>query len=191
MEKKPLVPLITLNESSFEQLFRNEFKGLCFFALRYVREMETAKEIVQDTFISLWEKRGSIDMEKSVKSYLTTSIKNKCYNYLRNSKKFNNDLLIDEVPDGEFSCEINEPLIENELKARISSAIEELPVKCREVFLLSRYENLKYYEIAIKLGISVKTVETQMSKALQHMRLRLDDYITILFIINFIFFTGS
>jgi len=190
LKKKPLIPFIKLNEISFEQLFRSEFKGLCFFALRYVREMDTAKEIVQESFISLWEKRDSIDMEKSVKSYLTASIKNKCYNYLRNCKKFNNDLIFDEVPDGEFSFESHDSLIETELRSRISSAIDELPVKCREVFQLNRYENLKYIEIAIKLDISVKTVETQMSKALQHMRLRLGDYIALLFIIRFIFVTA-
>jgi len=187
LEKNPLIPLVALDEHSFEQLFRSEYKGLCFFAIRYVRDMETAKEIVQDTFISLWEKRDSIDMEKSVKSYLSTSIKNKCYNHLRNNKKFNSDLILDDVLCEKVSFESNDKLIENELKARISTAIDELPEKCREVFLLSRYENMKYHEIAIKLQISVKTVDTQMSKALQHMRLKLSDYMTLVFIIVCIF----
>jgi RNA polymerase sigma-70 factor (ECF subfamily) len=68
-------------------------------------------------------------------------------------------------------------------KKKIKSSIDELPVKCREVFLLSRYENLKYLEIADRLHISVKTVETQMSKALQHLRIRLAEFIMILLIL--------
>ena len=174
-----------MDENSFENLFRGEFKGLCLFALRYVRDMETAKEIVQDSFLNLWEKRAGIDMEKSVKSYLTTSIKHKCFNYLRDNKKFNSNLIISEIQQEEFSFENNDILIEKELRARINTAVNELPLKCREVFLLSRYENLKYHEIAVKLQISVKTVETQMSKALQHLRQRLSDYIALLFIIIF------
>jgi RNA polymerase sigma-70 factor, ECF subfamily len=70
--------------------------------------------------------------------------------------------------------------VEEELKNKIDTAIEELPEKCKQVFVMNRYENLKYHEIADKLQISVKTVETQMSKALQHMRIRLSEYLTVL-----------
>jgi RNA polymerase sigma-70 factor (ECF subfamily) len=167
-------------KEAFENLFRTEFKGLCFFAMKYVKDYETAREIVQDSFIRLWEKRDIIDTSKSVKSYLTTSIHNKCLNYLRDNRKFDNNLLqfeqLSEVSDGKTS----DFLVEKELRKSIETAIDELPEKCREVFLLSRNENLKYHEIAVQLEISVKTVETQMSKALQHLRLRLSGFMSLL-----------
>jgi RNA polymerase sigma-70 factor, ECF subfamily len=166
-------------KEDFETLFRAEFKGLCFFAQKYVKDFDAAREIVQDSFINLWEKHASIDPSRSVKSYLTTTIHNKCHNYLRDNKKFNTNLLeienlieISEISD-------NDILVEQELRKTIQQAIEDLPEKCREIFVLNRYENLKYQEIADKLGISVKTVEAQMSKALQHMRLRLAGYLVL------------
>ncbi|MDY0101405.1 MAG: RNA polymerase sigma-70 factor [Lentimicrobium sp.] len=168
------------DREEFEKLFRANFKGLCFFAQKYVKDFETAREIVQDSFISLWEKRDSIDAGRQVKSYLTSIIHNKCHNYLRDNQKFNHRLLeienLSEISDMVDS----DLLVTKELKLAIQDAIGELPEKCREVFLLSRYENLKYKEIAVKLGISVKTVETQMSKALQHLRVRLAEYMVVI-----------
>jgi len=160
-------------------LFRSNFSGLCFFAQKYVKDFETAKEIVQDAFISVWEKRDTIDMSRPVKSYLTMVIHNKCTNYLRDNRKFDQNILDIEnllnVPEYESS----DSLVADELKVSIDSAISELPEKCREIFVMNRYESLKYNEIAEKLQISVKTVETQMSKALQHMRIKLAEYVTV------------
>ena len=161
-------------------LFRSHFTGLCFFAQKYVKDIDTAKEIVQDAFLSLWEKRDTIDMDRQVKSYLTMIIHNKCTNYLRDNRKFDTNILqienLLDVPEYEST----DSMVTGELKGSIESAINELPEKCREIFVMNRYENLKYQEIADKLQISVKTVETQMSKALQHMRLRLAAYLTVL-----------
>ena len=152
---------------------------MCFFAQKYVKDFETAKEIAQDAFISLWEKRETIDMDRAVKSYLTTVIHNKCTNYLRDNRKFDQYILnienLADIPEYEGA----DTMVEGELKTKIDDAISELPEKCREIFMMSRYENLKYQEIADKLDISVKTVETQMSKALQHMRFRLAEYISL------------
>lgn len=142
-----------------------------------MKDFETAKELVQDAFITLWEKRDTIDTGRSVKSYLTTIIFNRCQNYLRDHRKFNSDIL--EIENLlEFSENVaSDFLVEAELAGAIKAAIDELPEKCREIFLLNRYENLKYHEIADRLQLSQKTVEAQMSKALQHMRLRLAEYI--------------
>jgi RNA polymerase sigma-70 factor, ECF subfamily len=160
-------------------LFKSHFAGMCFFAQKYVKDFETAREITQAAFISLWEKRENIDMEKPVRSYLTTVIHNKCTNYLRDNRKFDKYILdienLLDVPEYDGA----DSMVENELKLKIDLSIAELPEKCREIFILNRYENLKYQEIADKLEISVKTVETQMSKALQHMRIRLAEYIMV------------
>ena len=161
-------------------LFRSHFTSLCFFAQKYVKDSDTAREIVQEAFLSLWEKRHTIDMDRQVKSYLAMIIHNKCTNYLRDHRKFDTNILeienLLDVPEYEST----DSLVTGELKVKIDSAINELPEKCREIFVLNRYDNLKYQEIADKLQISVKTVETQMSRALQHMRLRLAEYVTVL-----------
>jgi len=172
-----------LNEDIFEKLFRGHFKGLCFLAQRYVKDLETAREIVQEVFVAFWEKRATIDLSKSPKSYLATSVSNKCLNYLRDNKKFNKDLLIAENIFVELPAETSDFLVVEEINKKIDNAIAELPEKCREIFVMNRFEQLKYHEIAEKLQLSVKTVESQMSKALQHMRLRLADYITLVLMI--------
>lgn len=173
----------TLDENTFEMLFKKHFKGLCYFSLTYVKDYEAAKEIVQDSYTALWEKRDTLDLSKSIKSYLTTTIYNKSLNYLRDNKKFNKDILDIESAIPSSGTYQPDRLGEAELKNKIENAINELPEKCREVFKLSRFEHLKYQEIADQLQISVKTVETHMSKALQHLRIRLSDYIAISFFI--------
>lgn len=155
---------------------------MVFYAQQYIKDLDTAREIAQEAFIALWEKREQIDMNRSVRSYLSSSIHNKCLNVLREQKKFDRSLLAfeglsEKAADVAFSGE------HRETEALISAAIEELPEKCREIFRLSRFENLKYQQIADQLGISVKTVEAQMSKALQHMRARLADHLPALLIL--------
>ncbi|MEI7724065.1 MAG: RNA polymerase sigma-70 factor [Bacteroidota bacterium] len=168
------------NEQTLESLFRDHFTGLCQFAVGYVKDEQTAKEIVQDAFVNLWEKRGSIDLSKPVKSYLSTTVRNKCLNYLRDHKKFSSDLLALENLSQEATYDQPDKLVEADLRNQIIRAMEELPEKCREIFKLSRNKHMKYQQIANELQISVKTVETQMSKALQHMRRRLSEYLPII-----------
>ncbi|MEA3478602.1 MAG: sigma-70 family RNA polymerase sigma factor, partial [Bacteroidota bacterium] len=119
-------------------------------------------------------------MSKSVKSYLSTAIRNRSLNYLRDNKKFDTGLMDVEGLYPDKAAEPSDRLVDKELKEKIDAAINELPEKCREVFLLNRHDHLKYREIADRLGISVKTVETQMSKALQHLRTCLKEYMIIL-----------
>lgn len=167
----------TLDKTTFEQLFKNEFKGLVLFAIQYVKEYESAREIVQEAFIGLWDKRDQIDLSRPVKSYLSTTVRNRSLNYLRDNKKFDTRLLTQENLYPLASYEHADRLVEKELSEKIQEAISGLPERCKEVFLLSRNEHLTYQEIADKLQISVKTVETQMSKALQHLRIHLKEYL--------------
>jgi RNA polymerase sigma-70 factor, ECF subfamily len=172
-----------LDERTFETLFRSNFSGLCRFAKGYVKNEGAAREIAQDAFVSLWEKRDSIDLTKQVKSYLSVTVRNKCLNYLRDHKKFSSDLLALEDLPGEALFDQPDKMVEMEIRIRIDQAIDELPEKCREIFRLNRFGNMKYKEVAEHLGISVKTVETQMSKALQHMRIRLAEYLPLAFMV--------
>ncbi len=171
-----------MNKDIFEQLFKEHFVHLCNFAQNYVTDIDDAKEIVQDVFINLWNKRETIDSNKSIISYLFTSVKNRCFNFIRDNKKFQSHVLDIDIADYDISYEID---IDsgNELQMKIDEAFNKLPEKCRQIFKLSRFEELKYKEIAERLNISIKTVEAQMSKALRVLRTELKDYIITILII--------
>ena len=169
----------SFHKSAFELAFHTHFESLCRFAVGYVNDRDSAQEIVQDVFINLWEKRETIDPGKPVKSYLFTSVRNRCLNFIRDHKKFRSYYLDVEL-EMEVKWEDNDNLSEADTERRVSEALNKLPEKCREVFELSRFDELKYKEIAEKLGISVKTVEVQMSKALKVMRGELKDLLIVL-----------
>ena len=176
----------SMDKRAFEELFRSFFPSLVLFAQKYLPDQDTAKEIVHNVFIKLWEKRQEVDTGSSLKSYLFTSVHNRCLNYIRDQKKFDKDeTLFQRLDSADFSDGVDR-LEEQELEQRIYDALQALPEKCREVFMLNRFEGLKYAEIGEKLGISVKTVETQMSKALRILREKLVDYLgmIILFILT-------
>jgi len=164
----------------FENLFKTHFQHLCNFAQNYVSDFETSKEIVQDVFIKLWENKTQIDLKKSIKSYLFTSVKNRCLNYIRDNKKFRSNVLDVDIADYDISFEETEE--NTEIEKKVKETLEKLPEKCRQIFELSRFENLKYKEIAAKLNLSQKTVEAQMSKALKIFRENFKDYIKLLII---------
>lgn len=172
-------PTEIILKQKFEHLFREYFTGLSYFARKYTGDLDSAKEIVHSVFIRIWENRSQFDWDKPAKSYLFTSVYNRSMNYVRDNKKFishdaasGNMLITDEAV-------FNDTLDTAELESRINGALKKLPEKCREVFELSRFENKKYAEIADQLNISVKTVETQMSKALHILKEELKDYLTI------------
>jgi len=166
-------------KSKFEKLFREHFTALCYFAKKYLGDLDSSKEIVHSVFIKIWENREEFNWEKRAKSYLFTSVYNRSLNFIRDNKRFvstDNDELAETshaVSDFQDNLEVAE------LEGRIKQALQKLPEKCREVFELSRFEGKKYSEIAEHLNISVKTVETQMSKALQILKNELKDYLYI------------
>lgn len=146
-----------------------------------------AKEIVHEAFLKLWEKRSEVDTNKSVKSYLYTTVYNRSLNYIRDNKKFDKTEGKVEMLERSESWDYTNNMVAAEMEEKIAYTLDSLPEKCRQIFVMSRYEELKYREIADKLNISVKTVETQMSKALKAMRKNLAEYITVLlfFLIRF------
>jgi len=164
-------------DTLYEELFKTYYSSLCYFAQKYISDLDSCKEIVHNVFVTIWEKREEFDFEKPAKSYLFTSVYNRCLNHLRNQKKFISGTENNPV---EFLGEkaVNEDHLETaELESKIWSTINLLPEKCREVFIMNRFDGKKYGEIAEKLNISVKTVEAQMSKALRTLREHLKDYI--------------
>lgn len=164
----------------FEVLFREHFTGLCYFARKYTGDLDSAKEIVHSVFLRIWENRSVFAWDKPAKSYLFTSVYNRSLNYIRDNRRF-----ISQEDSPALSVIADETVYSDnletaELAVRIKIALQRLPEKCRKVFELSRFEEKKYTEIAEQLDISVKTVETQMSKALHILREELKDYLTIL-----------
>lgn len=175
-----------LDEKSFEQIFRTHFNSLCIFARKYIKDTDVCKEIVQNVFVLIWEKRATIDLQKNIKSYLFSAVYSRCMNHIRDHKKFDGNATEHiEVLNKKDDQDIEQQMHEADLNSRIQQAIESLPEKCREVFQLNRMEGLKYKEIAEKLGISIKTVENQVSKALKVLRVQLSDYIKILILLKF------
>lgn len=171
-----------MDREEFEFLFKKHFKGLSFFALEYVKDYDIAREVVQEVFTNLWLKRDTIEPGKSPQSYLGTSVKNRCLNYLRDHRKFDHSIIEFEGLDQREYAE-HDQLVTEELKQLIEEAIASLPAKCRAIFTLNRLENKKYQEIADEMNISVKTVEAQMTKALKIMRQKLSEFITLFILI--------
>ena len=142
--------------------------------------MDTSRDIVQGVFIRLWEMKDQLDTERSIKPYLFKSVLNRSLNYIRDQKK----IIHSELPGSENQLtdylDSSSFLEESELSQRISEAISNLPEKCRNIFTMSRFEDLSYKEIADKLGVSVKAVEAQMTRALKLLRNDLIDYLIII-----------
>lgn len=170
-----------LDKKTFEIIFKSYFPILCTYAQKYVHDLDTAKEVVHNVFIHLWKIRDTVNTEKPLKSYLYTSVRNRCLNYIRDDKKFNHEIQPDN-PGVEPLTEPADYLAETELAEKINQAIDSLPKRCREIFIMNRFDEIKYHEIATKLNISIKTVETQMSKALKLLRNKLIHYLSILFL---------
>lgn len=144
--------------------------------MKYIYDLDDAKNIVHEVFMSVWEKFENLSEGTSHKSYLYTAVKNKSLNFIRDKKKH---VILEDVDDQE-PMEENLSLETAELEKEIEIALQSLPEKCREVFELNRQDGLKYAEIAQKLNISIKTVEAQMSKALAIMREHLKDFMILL-----------
>jgi len=168
------------NEIVFETVFKNYYERLCNYANTYINNMIEAEEMVQGTFLILWEKHEMIDIHTSLKSYLYRSVHNNCINHVKHLQVRRNHY--DEYlhyADIEYE-QVSNDLIGKELEQKINSVIESLPPQCKAVFKLSRLENLTYNEIAEKMGLSVKTIENHMIKALKTLRVELKEYLPLL-----------
>lgn len=181
---------------AFEKLFKAYYRNLCYFAENYVKEKAMAEEIVGSFFVSLWEKRNTIEIKDSVKSYFYSSVHNLCIKYLEHLKvmKKYEEYARSRLRSKELMAPSSNAyplanLISQEIVEEIEKSISELPEKCREIFCLSRFEEMSYEDISAKLDVSVNTVRTQMARALQKLRESLKNYLPIfaLFILNTFF----
>ncbi len=169
---------------ALELIYKKYFTGLYYYAKKIVGNKTIAKDIVQDSFLKIWENKTSISIQTSLSAYLYKSIYNNSLNYLKHmqviekhkdSKKMQLEYAKEYYSmSGEHGQSI---LIANELSQEIENAIENLPKKCKKIFKLSRLDGLKNREIADQLNISVNTVQTQMSIALKKLRSDLEEHL--------------
>lgn len=168
----------------FENVFKTHFKALHAYAYTILKDDIIAEEMVQNVFCRLWEKKETISINQSVKAYLYRSVYNESLNYLKHEQVKENyrNYAARNMEQG-ISATAKVSL--KELEERLSKALNTLPEQCRTIFQMSRFEELKYREIADRLGLSVKTVENQMGKALRIMRTQLADVLPMLLFILF------
>jgi RNA polymerase sigma-70 factor, ECF subfamily len=158
---------------AFETLFRKYYADLVSYSCKFTRDMDAAEEIVQEFFYNYWKNRKEIDIKFSLRAYLYRSIRNNTLNYLEAvsvRRKYADRILSSANYQGyeDKSVEVSE------LNEKIEEILNELPERCRTMFCMSRFDGLKYEEIAEKLSVSVKTVEANISKALKLLRKKLE-----------------
>lgn len=153
-------------EKKFSDYFHTYYRQLCLHALHFMGNADEAEDVVQETFISLWDKREQIDAIKSIKSYLYTAVRNNCLTRIRDAKP---TTPLDTVPPDTLLSE-EEQVNRAEMEARIWKMIDELPERRREIFLMAKRDGISYKEIAKQTGLTEKTVENHIFRAMQSLR---------------------
>ena len=182
LEQNLYVALKEGKETAFEMIFRTYYQPLCKYAYSFLNDKDEAEEVVQASFISVWERRSELRIQTSLKSYLYRMVRNACLNVIKHEKVKQQHAAV-QLAGGEPAQESSsQQVMASELEQKIYESMKTLPEQCRLVFQLSRFEELKYQEIADQLNISVKTVENQVGKALKIMRSQLKEYLPLLLI---------
>ena len=171
------------NEPAFRQVFKTDYNRIVGFCQHFVRDKDQARSLAQDAFVKLWTNRVKIESVNGIRSFLYTSAKTDCLNYIKHQKIVSNyqDKQL-HTREGELNREILESydfdqLEFTELENLINQAIGELPEKCRIVFMMSRIDGKKNSEIASELTISIKSVEADMTRALKTLKVKLSEYL--------------
>ena len=168
-EEEIIASLKDGNEIALKWIFEVHYRPLTLFALKYVGNIEEAKEIVQEFFIRLWSRHDKIVVGFSLKGYLYQAVRNACLNHLESRKVFERKTR-DYVPTDISNDDPYEKMAAAEQEERLMYAIDQLPEKCRQIFLMSRMQNLSNQDIANQLNLSVKTIEGQITIALKRLR---------------------
>ncbi|MFZ5942401.1 MAG: RNA polymerase sigma-70 factor [Bacteroidota bacterium] len=176
------------DQAAFTMIFSAYYGDLVRFAFGFFRNSDEAEEVVQDVFVTLWENREQLNIHTSLKAHLLKSVQNRSIDRLRHkavrdrfaSRPAAQNLLVNDTENYVFF---------SDLESKFLEAMASIPPKLSEAFRMSRLESLPYSEIAEKLGVSVRTVETRIASALKHLREELKDYFLIL-ILLILFFRG-
>ena len=180
--KQIIEAIIKGDEQAFEQVFRQYYNRLFNYACHYIIDREIARDMVQESFMSLWENRSGLDSNSSLISLLFRITHNNSLNYLKHlnihkkySESVRKNLTIYRLNYAALKDETSEQILYLELQEKVNKAIEQLPPKCKEIFVLSRSREFKHKEIAKQLNISVKTVENHITEALRRIRIFLHE----------------
>jgi RNA polymerase sigma-70 factor (family 1) len=157
-------------DNGFTLLFKRYHSVLCNHAMRFIWDKEVVKDIVSDVFFNFWKNQDFDKISVSYRAYLFRAVRNACFNYV--SRELNKTVSINDFTENSNSdfTPADQIIHFDELQHKIETAINSLPPQCRKVFILNRFEEKKYQQIADDLNISIKTVEMHISKALAHLR---------------------
>ena len=172
-----IVELKAGNIKVYEAVFRQFYEPLCQHAYSILRNRDEAEDIVQKTFCKLWDLREKLEINISINSYLQKMVHNACLNQIKQTQRRAEHHEQIAYFRTTTVNSVEQSLAHKELSQQIDNAINTLPERCREVFLLSRMQHLSYLQIAQQMQISPNTVETQMVKALKTLRVKLKDYL--------------
>lgn len=155
-----------MDKKQFSEYYHSYYRQLCLHALHFMGDTDEAEDVVQETFVNLWDKREQWKTIKSVKAYLYTAVRNNCLTRIRDAKPTTS---LDNLPDEEFLSE-EEQMERAEMEARIWKMIDELPERRREIFLMAKRNGMRYKDIAQQTGLTVKTIENHVLRAMQSLR---------------------
>jgi RNA polymerase sigma-70 factor, ECF subfamily len=179
--EKVLIAKIRLGDSgAFSSIFTAYYKDLVMFAYRFTNEVSSAEEIVQEIFVRLWDDHETIVINISLKSYLLKAVQNKyidLYRHNKSTQAYSASVLERSYQHG---YDTDSHVMFSELQEQIEKALKKLPPELAEAFELNRYSGLKYHEIAKRLGVSIRTVEARIGKALSMLRYHLKGYLSLL-----------
>jgi len=158
------------DKQEFEKLFRSSYVSLVRYAKTILRDHDTAEEIVQDLFFRLWQDRSQLTIESSLNGYLFRSVHNRSLHFIEHQKVVDRHAGEIAASAEETGEPVTEAIYYSELQSKVAKVLERLPERCSVIFRMSRFEGLKYNEIAEKLSVSLKTVEANMGRALKEFR---------------------
>jgi len=187
-ETSSMQSLLLGGEQEFERLFKEHFKSLYSYAFTILKNEAIAEETVQNVFYKVWEKKVPATIQTSLKAYLYKAVYHESLNYLKHRKiKARYQLHVMHQHKSHTDSD-SRKIVVKELEEKLRDALNALPRQCRTIFQMSRFDGFKYQEIANELGISVKTVENQMGKALKQLRIKLIEYLPSIILALFLIY---
>ena len=170
------------DKSAFEELFNSHYQMLCIYAKKVIGDMDQSRDIVQNVFVTLYNNHASLNIKSPVKNYLYRSVYNACLNYLEQVKVHSKHHSY--IASYHSESDSRDMIVQAELEGQVWNEIQKLPDQCRIIFQMNRFEGRKNKEIATTLGISTRTVETQISKALKILRKNLSHLMPALLLLT-------
>lgn len=163
------------SSKAFDLVFRKYYNNLCRYAFLVIHDADMAQSLVQNVFVKLWEKRLGLGKIGNLASYLTTMVRNQCFDYLKEQKILDSDLKLKN--SGSYENSTEDAIFGNEFEECLIEALSKLPPRCRIAFELSRFDNMTNKEIAQEMKISVKGVEALIGRSLKSLRLELREFL--------------